>query len=63
MIPNSAETWDFRVSGIKKNEKTWWIMIYVGIEQEMGALIAGNEKTCFKNSKFYAIKGLRLRIY
>ena len=38
-------------------------MILVGIEQEMGALIEGNEKPCFKNSKFYAIKGLRLRMY
>lgn len=38
-------------------------MIWVGIEQEIGALIEGNEKTCFKDSKFYAIKGFRLRMY
>ena len=27
MNPNSAKIWDFRISGIKKNKKTWWIII------------------------------------
>ena len=27
MSPNSAGTWNFRISGIEKNRKMWWIMI------------------------------------
>ena len=25
--PNEWETWDYRIYGIEKNGKTWWIMI------------------------------------
>ena len=27
MRPNSSGTWNFRLSGIEKNRKMWWIMI------------------------------------
>lgn len=63
MSTNSAETWNSRISGIERNGKARRMMISVGMEEEMGALIEGNGKTRFRNRKIYTIKGFRLRMY